>query len=1004
MLKCPDRKSFEEWLWSPHSASSQLSEHVRGCSTCQQHLEQIVRDPELEAWRQALANQPHRLNSPLCLELVEQFQFGHTHPSHDSQTATPQDSNRTFKLETKPGTEVGHYRLVKELGRGGMSIVFEAIDLRIQRLVALKLLQGERRQQHAETRFLRECIAVTSVRHPNVVAVYDADPSPITPYLAMELVRGETLREWIASQVVPNVRQSAELISKVADGLQAAHNAGILHRDIKPGNILLSSPNPTDAVEVGQRTIEPKLADFGLARPLQTDGQLTASGYLAGTPAYASPEQILTPERLDQTSDIYSLGATLYESLTGVTPYRGSAQAVIQQIIEGELVAPRRLNNSIPHDLETICLMAMNHDAKLRYATAADFGGDLRRWLDGRTIKARPASSWEKTWRWTVRNRGIAALASAVVGLSVMLAIGSTSMWLILRSKNSQLVEEIRKTQVANEDSRKSTEIAFQQRALALDSLNELTSEVQAQLSSSPGLLKLREDILRTALRGLERVTESTDRDQLEHVTIAAHLQMARVLRSMREVAKSKEHIDKAVELSQRALAAQPGDIEYIRDLANSFALNAEFYGAVAGQQRETFLLKELELRKALVAQEPNVLKTNLTMIGTIQQLADLKKYQMNFAQALNGFEEARGLLETLSKTFPENRELMLERCINHNRLGSVLSKLNRFAEADSHLQSSLTLCDELVALDPGHIRYQETIAYILQTLARRRLAARDLEPALSFAQRANQQYQKLAAIDQSNVNAQSLAGTGSYLLYEVLIAMGRIDEARGAAEVSAIVTEKLAHQHPDAVADFLLAAQAWNAVSDAHLRLGQNAAALEAQHRTVSLYREAERAKDYSPTPWKYVLDVSIELEDAIRLSGQGESEIRSKSQATPGVCRLALVLLFYEAARQMQLEEAIKLGNELTSTKPEKQGLYPLVYSSRAHALILAKLRENSENEDQQGQISQTKAQLIASIKDLLSLGGTRERLVDVDFVSLEHDDEFKAITEATADQLGR
>lgn len=385
-MPCPDLHTIRAFLGGDDSLSRQHSEHIRNCSQCQSQLDQLVEDPELQSWRDSLASSPPRPQSNECKQLVERLRTRETEADGwNAQLSTPASGDEKLIVRSlDPGTMVDHFRIVKELGAGGMSIVMEAIDTRLNRPVALKLMLGPTLSGNARARFVREATAVSSIQHPNVVSVFAAEyDGKNGPYLAMELIPGPTLKEWIASGNGFKFKESARLVAQVADGLGAAHRVGVLHRDIKPSNILIAEPRE---VEDDPSAIAiPKLADFGLALPLNLDIKLTHSGVLTGTPAYASPEQIIAPESVSQQSDIYSLGVTLYETLTGTVPFHGSTQNVLKQIVDGEYVAPRRLNKEIPKDLETICLKAMSPSADQRYSTAQASGGGLETLARGRT-------------------------------------------------------------------------------------------------------------------------------------------------------------------------------------------------------------------------------------------------------------------------------------------------------------------------------------------------------------------------------------------------------------------------------------------------------------------------------------------------------------------------------------------------------------------------------------------------------------------------------------------
>ena len=308
--------------------------------------------------------------------------------------------------------QVPGYEVEEAVGRGGMGIVFRARHLRLNRLVALKmLLVGDCATPHERARFQREAEAVARLKHPNIVQVYDVGDSDGRPYFTMELVDGGSLAQELSGTPQP-ARQVAALVATLAEAMHAAHQGGIVHRDLKPANILLTA----------DRT--PKIADFGLARHFEGEPALTLSGAWIGTPSYMAPEQVIAKAgTIGPAADIYGLGAILYEMLTGRPPFRGETAAETQrQVIHDEPVPPSRLITKVPRDLETICLKCLSKEPKRRYASAAALADDLRRFGEGRPLLARPVGLAERTWRWCRRNPTLAALlftALALVGLAV---------------------------------------------------------------------------------------------------------------------------------------------------------------------------------------------------------------------------------------------------------------------------------------------------------------------------------------------------------------------------------------------------------------------------------------------------------------------------------------------------------------------------------------------------------------------------------------------------------
>lgn len=508
-------------------------------------LDELSDDVQLRSIRQSKAHSTalsSHASEPACRELVARLRsLENTLDTHVSvrDTLVTDDLGLLDSEFSSDLGALGPYRILRELGRGGMAIVLEGLDSRLERSVAIKMLRPDRADVEGRRRFTREAHALAKVQHRNVISIYDVAFSETgLPYFVTELMSGGTLSEHIRGGAI-DVRSSATYLAAVADGLAAAHRLGLIHRDIKPSNILLQRTENSDAWSLPNSAsmrrssneltqLTPRLADFGLARSLTADIQLTQSQALFGTPAYMSPEQIVAPERLAAATDIYSLGVTLYELLTGELPYRGAVQAVLHQIVEGDPPAPRRLNRAVPVDLETICLKAMHVDPSRRYATAVELAEDLRLYLAGQPIAARPMGRTEMVRRWVQRKPAQATQLAAIAALLLCLGLGAaaSTLWL------NRAYQQAKKDAVRIEDERLAAEqaerVAIEQRTLALDVLSDLVRGVQQELATRPATLSLRQSLLTTAFEGLQRVTESADTARSTHLTVDALLQCLR--------------------------------------------------------------------------------------------------------------------------------------------------------------------------------------------------------------------------------------------------------------------------------------------------------------------------------------------------------------------------------------------------------------------------------------------------------------------------------------------
>ncbi len=301
---------------------------------------------------------------------------------------------------------LGKYDLVEEIGRGGMGVVYRAVDMELRREVALKtVLLGDKVRPEAIERLLREARTAGSLAHPGIVPIHDMGVIDGVPYFAMSFLRGRTLERVLKEGTLPGLRERAKLIAEVAQAVGHAHRNKVIHRDLKPSNIYLDEAGRTHVM------------DFGLAKNLDEGVRITATGQMIGTPQYMPPEQIDgDARRIGPASDVYSLGAVLYEALTGRPPFQGSTVAeIVGKSLQSDPESPRSKDRRIHADLETICLKALEKDSTRRYADANEFAADLERYLNGEAIEARPITMWMRICRRLARQKLLTGLVCVAV-------------------------------------------------------------------------------------------------------------------------------------------------------------------------------------------------------------------------------------------------------------------------------------------------------------------------------------------------------------------------------------------------------------------------------------------------------------------------------------------------------------------------------------------------------------------------------------------------------------
>jgi len=369
--------------------------------------------------------------------------------------------------DTRGLPRIGDYELLEEIARGGMGIIFKARQKSVNRIVAVKMITaGHLASPALKERFRTETEAAANLDHPNIVPIYEVGDQDGQNYFSMRFVEGGTLTDAVGRQPFEPCRAAALMVA-VSRAVHYAHQRGILHRDLKPGNILLDAKG------------EPHVTDFGLARLLESDSDLTRTEATLGTPSYIAPEQAGGHVRqLTTAADVYSLGAILYELLAGRPSFKaGSVVETLRQVVEKTPERPRVLNPRLDRDLETICLKCLEKEPKHRYGSAEALAADLDRWLAGETIVARPSSATERVVKWA-RREPLKAMLTAVSCIAIVALIGIAQGHLEFQAEQSQR----KKTEAALDEANRQTLEAEKQWRLAGELERQRSEDAEARL------------------------------------------------------------------------------------------------------------------------------------------------------------------------------------------------------------------------------------------------------------------------------------------------------------------------------------------------------------------------------------------------------------------------------------------------------------------------------------------------------------------------------------------
>ncbi len=786
-LRRPSRPTLEQ----------QLDETVAAPLSASQTPSQPIEVTDFSA-NQSLIEQPTvslatgvvDTHDPDTLDMSHGEVVGTARPQSVTVRSNPKHTKASKGLPVIPG-----YRIDGVLGRGGMGVVYAAHQLGIERPVALKMiLSGVHASRSVMERFLAEARAVGKLRHENIVQIYDIGSNDDLPYFSLEYVDGSSLYEKIKGEPMDPI-EAARLIAPLAQALHFAHDAGIIHRDLKPGNILVNSSGI------------PKLCDFGLAKEIEGDSDLSRTGDVVGTPSYMAPEQARGSRDITASADIYGMGGVLYCALTGRPPFTSTkAIDTVIQVLGQEPVPPTRLQPSVPKDLETICLKCLQKDPASRYATAGDLADDLNRFVRGEPISARPVSRIERAWRWSRRNPLIASISAIAASLALVILVGGPISAAVIYSQKKEVVaanviaQQNAETAQENEQlavaakivADKNAEAASVQEKNAVDTIKSLTFVVQEKMSGRADLLEMRQALLQTVRNGVERLEKTENNaSQRNMITAGIHSRLGEI----------------NMELGQPGKAYQ----EYSKCLS---------------------IFHDLEKENALPFASTNMAKIHQYLGDSARQEGSYQKAHEHFAKSLE--------IRRQSLKESNDQKLKVEVATSLGKLGSLAQTRGDLEIARTYMEEALALREELYKQNRRDGRARSEVQGAKLVLAKIRFQQGEKDVGLNLLSEAAANMRELGKLNPKSNSTQQNVAMFDADLGVLQLYVGQFDAAKENFARAVTVLERLHSEEPNDLRAHQELSDALYGLSVTQRRLGNDDQAKTLIKRAVDLRREA--------------------------------------------------------------------------------------------------------------------------------------------------------------------
>ncbi len=711
-------------------------------------------------------------------------------PSGDNTASLDRTAAYTPSKEAAAPKEFGDYELLREIARGGMGVVYKALQKKAHRVVALKMiLSGKFADEEELRRFAAEAKAAASLDHPNIVPIYDVGEHAGYHFFSMAFVDGPSLRDVLRDGPLAPP-EAARVVEAIAGGIHYAHQQGVIHRDLKPANVLLQNADretgdggdsdPTNSRH--PQVAIPKITDFGLAKQVESDSDLTATGQILGTPSYMAPEQAAgTASEIGATADVYALGAILYTLVTGRPPFQAaSIPETLRQVAEKDPVSLRLLNSSVDRDLETICLKCLEKQPAKRYPSAEQLQQELKRFIDGVPIQARRVSRIEHAWRWCKRNPSVASLVAAVF-CSIAIGFGASLYFAALANKRANDAEAVA--------------------GIAMNMLETMINKVQDRLRLHPELRELRREILLESLADLETVAENLrnqkrpDRNTANVlVDLAALYEELGDEQGLNAMEKARDHYQRAVTIFRQLDASEsPKDVAFIGQHARALEALGNFHlNERRAAQAEDLLRDGLRLRRDLASRDPNNVYNRKLLARSLFNCGDCRAGLRDFKGSMPLYREAIDECQALLELDSSDQEINNLLAYAYEKAGDACHDSHDNQAAYEFFLKCLTIREASYQQQPEEVGNLEELSFSYERLGNHWLQVG--EPA-----KALEKYQKMLELTQRAVDGdpesrilQEGLGIGYEKVARAEAANGNQEAARDARKKAAEIRSKL--------------------------------------------------------------------------------------------------------------------------------------------------------------------------------------------------------------------